>query len=578
MIKGLGLGASLVALTAMPAWAQTGLFLTYPPDGHETTATQIFLIGTGDGPVTINGQAIRQSPAGHFAPSFPLQLGTNRFTLRQGSQEQTVTITRQPLEAPLNGVSFGALEPAQNMSRQPGELICLGAVAPPNATVTARLGGQILTLTPQPPTASLPPNNAILTDQNAPNPERHSRYQGCFTATEPGDLGTPTFTLSLGRERVEAQGGSIAILSPQELEVIEVTAPQGVARTGPNTNHSRLTPLPRGTRATVTGREGDWLRLEYGAWINGAETRSLPGAVPPLARIRSVSGRPGPNGIEMAFPLTVPVPVTIEQEDERLRLTLHGAIAETDTIRLDDDPLIRRLDWQQVNPNTLTYTFHLKTPHQWGYDFRYDGSTLRLLLRYPPELRGELNGLRVVLDPGHGGAELGARGPNGYPEKEINLILSQKLRRELERRGAQVYLTRETDVDLGLRERMDFIAQVQPHVALSVHYNALPDSGNAEETAGIGMFWYHPQAHDLAVFLQESLVANLDRPHYGVFWNNLALTRPHAAPTVLMELGFMINPWEFEWITDEAAQDQLAGAIASALTQWVQTRQAVTVP
>jgi N-acetylmuramoyl-L-alanine amidase len=117
------------------------------------------------------------------------------------------------------------------------------------------------------------------------------------------------------------------------------------------------------------------------------------------------------------------------------------------------------------------------------------------------------------------------------------------------------------------------IEQLEPAIALSIHYNALPDAGNAIHTAGIGTFWYNPQAHSLAMFLHNYLVETLDRPSYGVFWNNLALTRPTVAPCVLLELGFMINPEEFEWITDPEEQEDLAEAIAAGVTQWVLTRQ-----
>jgi N-acetylmuramoyl-L-alanine amidase len=53
-----------------------------------------------------------------------------------------------------------------------------------------------------------------------------------------------------------------------------------------------------------------------------------------------------------------------------------------------------------------------------------------------------------------------------------------------------------------------------------------------------------------------------------VYWNNLALTRPASAPSVLLELGFMINPTEFEWIVDPQAQSNLASAIAEGITEW----------
>ncbi|MBD0346830.1 MAG: N-acetylmuramoyl-L-alanine amidase, partial [Coleofasciculus sp. Co-bin14] len=76
--------------------------------------------------------------------------------------------------------------------------------------------------------------------------------------------------------------------------------------------------------------------------------------------------------------------------------------------------------------------------------------------------------------------------------------------------------------------------------------NALPDDGDAIKTKGVSTFWYHAQAHSLAVYLHNHLVKTLNRPSYGVFWNNLALTRPSGTPSVLLELGFMINPDEYE--------------------------------
>jgi N-acetylmuramoyl-L-alanine amidase len=443
--------------------------------------------------------------------------------------------------------------------------------------VQAQIGNQTLLLTRQPAIAQLPPNSAVLTAQNEPLAQM-APFRGCFVATEPGNLGTVRYELTQGDQvERETSPGAIAILAPQEQTVVQITAAEGVARTGPSTTYSRLTPLPQGTRALVTGQEGEWLRLSYGAWIKAAETATLPGAIAPHATIRSVSGRQLDSATEIRFPLSEPVPIAIAQGDSTFTLTLHDAIAQTDTIWLNDDPLIRRLDWQQTTPTRIDYTFQLKTPQQWGYTVRYEGSTLVLTLRHPPQGPAQgLRGINILLDPGHGGAELGARGPNGYPEKAVNLTISEQLRRELESRGATVSLTRTSDVELGLRERMDAIAQAQPHLAFSIHYNALPDNGDAENTAGIGMFWYHPQAHDLAVFLHEYLVETLDRPSYGVFWNNLALTRPHAAPTILMELGFMINPTEFEWITDPQAQNELAGAIADGIETWLRRASATT--
>ena len=368
----------------------------------------------------------------------------------------------------------------------------------------------------------------------------------------------------------------MTILSPLQPQVVEVTAASGTARSGPSTDYSRLTPLPKGTQASVTGREGDWLRLDYGGWIKTAETQTLPNAAPPQTVIRSLRASDIDGWTEIALPLQVPVPVSVDQGDRSFTLTLYDTTAQTDTILLNDDPVIERLDWQQVAPGQVQYRFNLKSVQQWGYKLRYEGTTLILSLRHPPQIKRDqppdksLQGVRILLDPGHGGPEdLGSRGPTGYPEKQVALIVAKLLQQRLEAKGATVLMTREGDIDLYPQDRAALIETLAPTLALSLHYNALPDEGDAAHTAGIGAFWYNAQSHSLARFLHDYLVQTLDRPSYGLFWNNLALTRPTTAPAVLLELGFMINPHEFEWITDPGSQEKLADALANGISAWL---------
>lgn len=569
------------------AWAEQPLFVVYPPAEHETTAPQIFLIGTAptSGEVLVNGNRIDRSRAGHFAPSFPLQLGENIFILRYQDQELKIKVTRKSTAPPAPvGMSFGegSLKPPVDIARMPGDRVCFGAIAPVNATVSVQLGDRTIPLGPQPQDMQLPPNSAVLTGENQPNfqEEAGSQYSGCTTLPQTNNsiainLGQPRFQLTVNGQAMTQLGpGKISVLSSTQFEIAEVTVDSGTARTGPSTDYSRLTPLPKGTRSAITGREGEWLRLDYGAWIRSKETRILPSSVPPRSLIRSVRARQIPRWTEVLFPLEVPVPVSVEQHTNSITLSLYNTTAQTDTIFFNDDPLIERLDWQQTSPTQLQYIFEIKGAQQWGYKLRYEGTTLILSLRHPPEAKGRgrkpLSGMSILLDPGHGSEnDLGARGPNGYPEKDVALIISQLLAEQLRRRGATVIMTREGDDDLWPHDRVEIIERTEPDIALSLHYNALPDSGDAIGTAGIGSFWYHPQAHSLAVFLHNYLVAQLDRPSYGVFWNNLALTRPSVAPAVLLELGFMINPVEFEWIINPREQEKLAHTLADGIVEWV---------
>ena len=610
------LGLVILSLAiASPVVAEQPLFVAYPPVNHQTTANRIFLVGTAspDGDVLVNGKAIDRSEAGHFAPTFPLQLGVNSFTLRYQNQQINIKVTRidNKPKVPI-GLAFGqdSLTPTVDMARLPGELICFSAIAPPNATVSVKFADINIPLLPQSQTVELPPNSAALTAQNQPNSQSViGQYQGCATGESPGNLGQPEYQLTMNDKIVtQRASGTISILNPVKLEVAEVIVEAGVARTGPSTDYSRLTPLPKGTKATITAREGEWVRLDYGAWIKGAEVRIMPTPVPPNSIIRSVSSRQVEGATEVIFPLQNPVPVSVDQGDSTFSVTLYNTTAQTDTIRLDDNPLIKRLDWQQIAPNQVQYKFKLKSEQQWGYTLRYEGTSLILSLRHPPKLgSGELGvgflperqsngngvkdgglsdpnisntndlkplaGITILLDPGHGGAESGASGPNGYLEKDVNLAVSKLVQKQLIAKGATVYMTREEDKDVSLVDRVKMINEIKPAIALSIHYNSLPDSGDAINTKGIGMFWYHAQSHSLAMFLHNYLVEKLDRPSYGVFWNNLALTRPHTAPSILLELGFMINPEEFEWITNPQQQQKLANGIADGVTEWFATRQ-----
>ncbi|WP_353656281.1 N-acetylmuramoyl-L-alanine amidase [Geitlerinema sp. P-1104] len=569
-------------MIASSVQAESSLHLSYPPDNHETFADRIFIIGTANPnqPVVINGESIYRSPAGHFAPSVPLEIGENVIDVQVGDrrvQRRVIRLSRTP-NFPEDGFGFaeGSLAPAVDITRQVGELVCFSALAPGadfNASVS--LGGRQIPLLPETNGSELPGNAAVLTGENQPQTAMATRYEGCHRFETTGRLGQPVFELRRGDRRLrETASGAVEIrpapVSP--LSVARIINREAISRTGPGTSYSRLTPIPEGVQAAITGSEGDWLRLDYGVWVHRGEVEVQEAGQPPQGVIRSISSRQQGDRTEIRFPLNRRVPPQVQQEGRRFRLILHNTTAQTDLIAFNANPAIRSMTWQQLEGDRVEYTFEMTSPQQWGYDLRYDNTTLVLSLRHPPEINPSqpLSGTTIFIDPGHGGPEdFGATSPTGIREKEPALTVSLLLRDELERRGARVVLSRETDIDVGLRERMDMIQKAEPTLALSIHYNALPDSGDAENTAGIGTFWYHPQAEELAIFLYRHLVEDLNRPEYGVFWANFALTRPQIAPSVLLELGFMINPDEYEWIMDEQEQQRLAVSLAQGIEAWL---------
>ena len=570
------------------------LHLTYPPLQHSTTSDRLFFIGTAskDGNVSINDKLIPRSTAGHFAPSLPLQFGENTFNIkyinlagdRNSERQINVKVLRESrITLPPKDNSFikDSLFPTVDIARQPNERICFDAIATPSATVLVNIGDRQVPLLPRRRNIQLPPNSSVLTGNNEATIESPSGYfRGCTTFEVASKLGQPEYEMRLGNQLIKQRAaGKVEILSPKNIQVAEVTAISTDARTGASSDFSRLTPLPKGTRDLVTGKQGAWLRLSYGGWVRESMIKIEEPEVPPHSIVRSINTKRvvDKNGAwtEVTIPLEVSVPISITQGDRLFTFTLYNVTAQTDTIFINPDSIIDKLDWVQPEPNKVIYTISLKPKQQWGYKVRYQGSNLILSLKHPPVLSltnalQPLKDVKILLDAGHGGKEdLGSRGATGYPEKDVTLITSKLLQDELQNRGAKVVMTRTDDSDVDLATRVAKIEQEEPAIAISIHYNALPDNGDAINTSGVGAFWYNPQAEGFAKFINTYISKKLNRRDYGVYWNNLALARPTTAPSVLLELGFMINPIEFEWIIDPQQQKLLATTLADGVTEWI---------
>jgi N-acetylmuramoyl-L-alanine amidase len=65
---------------------------------------------------------------------------------------------------------------------------------------------------------------------------------------------------------------------------------------------------------------------------------------------------------------------------------------------------VRTFTWQQTHPGQIRYSFYLQTDQSWGYRVHYQDNVLILALRHPPPLAANsLKGIKILLDPGHGG-------------------------------------------------------------------------------------------------------------------------------------------------------------------------------
>ncbi|MFO7792531.1 MAG: N-acetylmuramoyl-L-alanine amidase [Candidatus Saliniplasma sp.] len=174
----------------------------------------------------------------------------------------------------------------------------------------------------------------------------------------------------------------------------------------------------------------------------------------------------------------------------------------------------------------------------------------------------------IAVDPGHGGSDSGAVGPSGYLEKECVLDIGLRLRDLLEANGAEVVMTRETDVYVGLSERADIANNAGTDIFISLHNNAF--DGN---TKGIESFYHEDLPSDsdaaqLTTLLQDELIAEIDSPDRGVKTANYAVLRETWMPASLTENMFIDNPDEEAKLMDPDIRQRIAEAHYRAICDY----------
>lgn len=199
-----------------------------------------------------------------------------------------------------------------------------------------------------------------------------------------------------------------------------------------------------------------------------------------------------------------------------------------------------------------------------------------------------LEGVKICLDPGHGGrADRRGykRGPTGLREAEVNLRVATFLGEFLEASGATVVMTRTEDVYLHQADKEDL--RLRARVAdendcdlfLSIHHNA-----SGREAANFSSVWYHgevdhsPASLDIARCVSTALVDELDLPeHLGCPvlsdsqmypGSGFAVLRHARVPAVLSEGSFHSNPEEEKRLRDPEYNRREAFALFVGLTRY----------
>ena len=227
----------------------------------------------------------------------------------------------------------------------------------------------------------------------------------------------------------------------------------------------------------------------------------------------------------------------------------------------------------------------------------------------PPLLApGPTTGVRtVVLDPGHGGDELGAQGPRGTLEKNVTLAVARRLRTLIETRlGLRVLLTRDGDQTLGLDERAALANNNRADLFISIHANAavresmrgaevyylsldranreaqrmaegsdtrLPALGGGTRSIDL-ILWEAAQARHLqqsatlAAFAEQALRTRVEMSPNAVQQAPFRVLVGANMPAVLVEIGYLSNGEQEQALGSGAFQDRVAQSLYDAIARF----------
>jgi N-acetylmuramoyl-L-alanine amidase len=222
----------------------------------------------------------------------------------------------------------------------------------------------------------------------------------------------------------------------------------------------------------------------------------------------------------------------------------------------------------------------------------------------------------VVIDPGHGGMETGAKGRFGNLEKDITLAISLKLKALIEKdMGFEVVLTRDRDVDVSIENRSATANNHKAGLFISIHANGavqrkaagsetffLSLNATDEETRRLAylennstdlqsridpssdddlmmILWdmaqnaYIKQSSRLAELVQNELDAMLGTRNRGIKQAPFRVLTGVACPAVLVEAAFISNPDEEQKLASSEFQTKVAEAIYRGLARYLRANE-----
>lgn len=557
------------------------LVIGRPVKDVTTTSGYYFIGGASDPnyPVYINGTEIRiRTAQGYFGTYVKLNNGVNTFTITQNGKKVSRKITKttsstsnaSPMSKPQ--IITGSTWPQTATMINESEELKFYCRAPIGATVTATLGGKTYNLVPT--TKSTTSKSIYATTYalriKAPVQTGKARIV---------DLGKPVYKMTYNGVTDTATGNVNVRIAMEKAPLIATVSDAFIdSYESATTSNGAHFILQKGMKDYITGENGDYSRLASGIWV---KTKDVSIANESLNKniLNKISFNNSGNKEEIYFDMTQQV-VTAVDFDGKIVEIIFSNTNSIPTFNLPSSSILK--SYVQTNEDNLTkIQFELENPEVLaGYYVENTPNGIKMVLKkkfvaYSVDAKKPLKGSVIMIDPGHGGNDPGAIGLLGtlYSENSVVLDYGLKLKKVLEGLGADVIMTRSENLYVSLDSRLMQSRAVLPDLFISIHADSLDDSSDLSKVRGFTIYYKDQVAKSFANTLQSSIASNHSVVSRGVKNMNFYVVRGTWTPSVLIETGFMPNPYDFQWLTDSDEQTKLANTLGESIVNYFKLNQ-----
>ncbi|HHW46657.1 MAG TPA: hypothetical protein GXX17_07140 [Clostridiales bacterium] len=603
------------------------LKITSPAKTTFTTyESSISFIGASDPqfPLTLNGAAVERTKEGYFSLQVDLKLGSNKFTFEHKGTTLTYNITYRK-------ILIKDVAPSANQVLDGGSTIVVKATARAGSTVTATLNRVTITLEEMPITDEngnivgeystysgvfvLP--TGLANDTKLGAVEFTAKQDG-MSETKKGGIITvkaspkpeediPDFT-DPDKENGYVNVGKkyIAEVVSYQIETFDGDRIDDYSR--PTNNYLPLGTVdycsPNTLKDTASGNE--YRLLRYGNRVytktneQGDNIKVYEGTLPDTNSITFNKLEQSERFTTITFDTQWKAPFRFQMLPQEysspypktgapkynitsatfkyIDITFCYAVSCQGKIEFEENnPIFSKAEWIK-NSKDYTLRLYLKKAgvfYGWNAEYNSKGQ-LEFSFLHPAKIKPannkygvSLEGVKIVLDPGHGGTDPGALGSHPqYTEAVLNLKLAKMVKERLVALGAEVYMTREAEVHMKKDPRVRLVKQVKPDMFISFHRNA----ATTPSASGYDSFYFHPYSKALAQAIYDQNAPLYDKER-GCIWGNFYVMRVSDCPAILTENGFMTNASEYSKIITDSFNEQCADATVKGIVNYLKSIQ-----